>query len=71
MEDKLIKYFSRIMPLSNEEARAIAGTMRIKQYKKGTVLLREGQISAEAFFVLEGCVRQYFLVDGEERTTNF
>jgi hypothetical protein len=28
MEDKLIKYFSRIMPLSDEEARAIAGTMR-------------------------------------------
>jgi CRP-like cAMP-binding protein len=71
MEQKLIKYFSRIMPLSDEEASAIAGTMRIQQYKKGTILLREGQISAEAYFVLEGCVRQYFLVDGEEKTTNF
>lgn len=71
MDNKLIKYFSKIMPLSNEEARAIAGTMRIKEYPKGTVLLREGQISAEAYFVLEGCVRQYFLVDGEEKTTNF
>jgi CRP-like cAMP-binding protein len=71
MEQKLIQYFSRIMPLSDVEASAIAGTMRIQEYKKGTVLLREGQISAEAYFVLEGCVRQYFLVDGEEKTTNF
>ena len=45
--------------------------MVIKTFKKGTVLLREGQISKEAYFVLDGCVRQYFLVDGEERTINF
>jgi CRP-like cAMP-binding protein len=71
MQQKLLNYFSRIMPLSEEEARAIAATMEIRQYKKGTVLLREGQISSEAYFVLDGCVRQYYLVDGEERTKNF
>ncbi len=59
------------MPLSDEESRAIAETMCIQQYKKGTVLLKEGQISTEAYFVLEGCVRQYHLVDGEEKTNNF
>jgi CRP-like cAMP-binding protein len=71
MQQKLLNYFSRIMPLSEEEARAIAATMEIRQYKKGTMLLREGQISSEAYFVLDGCVRQYYLVDGEERTKNF
>ena len=25
----------------------------------------------EAYFVLQGCVRQYFLVNGEEKTNNF
>ncbi len=59
------------MPLSDEEAEAIAETMHVQQYKKGAILLREGQISAEAYFVLEGCVRQYYLVDGEEKTNNF
>ena len=59
------------MPLSPEEANAITATMNIQQYKKGTVLLKEGQISAEAYFVLEGCVRQFSLVDGDEKTTNF
>jgi CRP-like cAMP-binding protein len=71
MEDKLLKYFQRIMPLSQEEIEAIVETMTIKQYKKGTVLLKEGQISTEAYFVLEGCVRQYYLVEGDEKTANF
>ena len=71
MDDKLLKYFQRIMPLSPEEIEAIVETMTIKHYKKGTVLLNEGQISTEVFFVLEGCVRQYYLVDGDEKTNNF
>jgi CRP-like cAMP-binding protein len=45
--------------------------MRVETFPKGAVLLREGQISREAYFVLEGCVRQYSMHDGEEKTTNF
>jgi CRP-like cAMP-binding protein len=71
VEGKLLNYFSRISPLSQEEASAIAATMDIRPFKKGTILLREGEISAEAYFVVDGCVRQYVLVDGEEKTNNF
>lgn len=71
MDGKLLKYFQRIMPLSQEEMEAIVETMSIQQYKKGTVLLKEGQISTEVYFVLEGCVRQFYLVDGDEKTNNF
>jgi len=59
------------MPLSEEEIAAIVETMTIKQYPKGTVLLKEGQVSKEVYFVLEGCIRQYYLVDGDEKTNNF
>ncbi len=59
------------MPLSQEEIEAIVETMTITPYKKGTVLLKEGQISTEVYFVLEGCVRQYYLVGGVEKTHNF
>lgn len=59
------------MPLSEEEIIAIAETMSIRHYKKGTVLLKEGQTSTEVYFVLEGCVRQFYLVDGDEKTNNF
>lgn len=71
MRNKLVDYFAKIMPLTDEESTAIADSMLIKEFKKGTVLLEEGQISTEAYFVLNGCVRQYYLVDGEEKTNNF
>ncbi len=71
MHDKFVNYFSKISPLSDEEAQAIAENMCIKTYKKGDFLLKEGQISVETFFILDGCVREYKLVDGEEKTTNF
>ena len=71
MDNKLINYFNQIMPLTSEEITAISETMTIKSYKKGSILLREGETSSEAYFVLEGCVRQYYLVDGSEKTNNF
>lgn len=71
MNEKLIKYFQRIMPLSSEEIAGIVETMNIRHFKKGDILLKEGQISVEAYFVLEGCVRQYYVVDGDEKTNNF
>ncbi|MBL7899730.1 MAG: Crp/Fnr family transcriptional regulator [Crocinitomicaceae bacterium] len=71
MENKLIRYFNSILQLSDDEVKAISSTMTIKEFEKGTLLLREGEISSEAYFVLEGCVRQYYLVDGEEKTNNF
>lgn len=71
MEKKLIAYFLRIMPLSQAEIEAIVETTHIQFYPKGTILLQEGQISAEVYFVLEGCVRQYYMVEGDEKTNNF
>ena len=40
-------------------------------FKKGTVLLKEGQHSANSYFVLKGCIRKFYLLDGEERTIEF
>ena len=71
MHNKFIKYFSRISPLSAEESKAIEENMCIKTFKKGDFLLKEGQLSVDTYFVLEGCIREYILVDGEEKTTNF
>lgn len=59
------------MPLSDEEKEAITASMVVKNFRKGTVLLEEGKISTECYFVMEGCVRQYYIVDGEEVTNNF
>jgi CRP-like cAMP-binding protein len=71
MDIRLRDYFSKIMPLTEEEAGAIAETMTVQERKKGEVLLKEGQVSSEVYFVLEGCVRQYQMLDGDEKTSNF
>ena len=71
MENAYIKYFSRIRPLTEYEAKAILEDIDIIEYKKGTILLREGQISKDVYFVLKGCVRQFCLLDGDEINTDF
>lgn len=71
MSNRLIDYFKRISPLSAEEVAAIEKSMVVKTFPKNHLLLKEGQISAECYFVLKGCVRQYYLVDGDERTSEF
>ena len=43
MDYKLLKYFLKIQPLLENEIEAIDETMVIKHFKKGTVLLKEGQ----------------------------
>lgn len=71
MQNKFVEYFSRISPLTKEESEGIAESMQTKTYKKGDYLLKEGQISANTYFILEGCVREYVLTEAEEKTTNF
>ncbi|MFZ4797306.1 MAG: Crp/Fnr family transcriptional regulator [Bacteroidia bacterium] len=71
MHNKFVNYFSKVSTLSELEAKAIAENMCVKTFKKGNFLLKEGQISIDTYFVLEGCIREYIEMDGEEKTTNF
>jgi len=71
MGNKFVAYFSRISPLSLQESEAIANSMQTRTFLKGEYLLKEGQRSMSTYFILEGCVREYILMDGEEKTTNF
>lgn len=71
MIDKFVNYFSKISPLSDAEQKAIADSTVLRTFKKGDFLLKEGQVSVDTYFILEGCVREYILMDGEEKTTNF
>ena len=71
MANKFVEHFSRITPLSEEESKAITESMVVKTFNKGTLLLKEGQLSLDTYFVMEGCIREFILVDGEEKTTNF
>nr|WP_294862466.1 Crp/Fnr family transcriptional regulator [uncultured Fluviicola sp.] len=71
MDDKLLNHFRSIQQLSDEEIDAIDETLTVRSFKKGTLLLKEGQHSSDTYFVLEGIVRQYYITDGTEKTSDF
>lgn len=67
----LVDYMSQIAPINDAEIQMIFELITVKSHEKGKLLLREGQIGNTCYFVLQGCIRQYFLIDGEEKTTHF
>ena len=71
MEDLIIKYMSKYIPLSDEEVNIITQQNLIRHYKKNEVLLSEGEQATECYLVLSGCIRAYYLIDGEERNADF
>jgi CRP-like cAMP-binding protein len=71
MKEKILKYLSKYTVITEELEDIIAENTFIRSFKKGTILLKEGEISDECYFVLEGCIRSYFLKDGEEKTIEF
>lgn len=71
MENDIVKLISRFLILNEEESKAFTECIPVKMFKKGTMLLKEGQISRDSYFVIQGCVRKYYIIDGEERTTEF
>lgn len=71
MEHILVKMMAELTSLTEEEKQAIEQCMPIKSYDKGRLLLKEGQVAENAYFVIKGCIREYELRDGEERTTAF
>ena len=45
--------------------------MVIKKFAKGDIIVKEGCRNKDSFFILEGLIRRYKIIDGEEITTNF
>lgn len=71
MQDLLFHFISKYVTLTEEEKDAIVSLDLFHSVKKGTILLREGQKSQDGYFVLKGCIRTFYLIDGDERTTAF
>ncbi len=71
MQDILFDFLSKYVPLTAEEKNAIISLDIFRTVSKGAILLKEGQKSGESYFVLNGCIRTYYVIDGEEKTTAF
>lgn len=71
MKNILFDFISKYVSLTEEEQQAILALDIFRSVRKGTILLKEGQRSKESYFVLKGCIRTYYILDGEEKTTAF
>jgi CRP-like cAMP-binding protein len=71
MEKELFSFLAQYMTLTEEEKRTLIDLDIFRSFKKGTILLSEGQRSEEEYFVMQGCIRCYYVIDGEEKTTAF
>jgi CRP-like cAMP-binding protein len=68
---ELFEFLKGFPMLTGEEVQIIVDNSNIRFFKKGACLLREGQIASKCYLVLKGCVREYYLIDGEEKSTAF
>lgn len=71
MKEMLAQFISSFKKFDEKEINAIVEHTRMESFKKGTIIIKEGQICNKCYFVLKGCVRQYQLINGNEKTTGF
>lgn len=67
----LRSHISQFAPLTDADWELLAPHIIQKTLKKHELFSKEGRRANEVGFVLEGVFRQYYLVDGEEKTTWF
>lgn len=71
MVDLFMSRLKKYASLSKDEATYLTKHLVIKKYTKGDMIFSEGNIARSIYFVLEGCVRLFYNVDGVEKTAFF
>ena len=71
MDNYIIDYISQFIKLSEDEVQIISEQNLFRRYKKNEILLSEGQYAKDCYFIIKGCVRGYYIKDGEEFNTDF
>lgn len=71
LRSELLIFLSKLPSLTKEEVETLAENIPVRFFKKGTVLVKEGDICNKCYFVLKGCLRQYLIIDGDDKTTQF
>lgn len=62
---------AKLLDFSDDELAVIYSLNIFREYKKGTVLLKEGQFSELGYVVVKGCLKSYYMINYEEKITAF
>lgn len=71
MKDEFRAFISNFPFLNADETDIIVENTVLREFEKGKVLLKEGSVSKECYAVIRGCIREYYIKDGLEKTTAF
>ncbi|GAA0891637.1 Crp/Fnr family transcriptional regulator [Fulvivirga kasyanovii] len=53
-------------PLSKACQREFIASSKVSMFKRGEIVVRQGQFSKKAYLIVEGCSRAYYLKDGKD-----
>lgn len=69
---KILEFLSRYSDMDEDTLKEVVSGIPVKTFKKGDVLLRQGEEATHCIFVIAGCLRQYRIdEDGNEVTSEF
>jgi CRP-like cAMP-binding protein len=69
--DKLSLFFSNEFPFNKEGLEEFVNTFVIRSYKKGEIILENGNIDNELRFLDQGIIREYYATTDKEKNINF
>jgi CRP-like cAMP-binding protein len=70
-ETKLFDCLENIDFLDENEKKYIKELSSVSNFSKDSFIIKEGQYLNKCYTILKGCVKEYYLVNGEEKITHF
>lgn len=71
MKEHLRAFINSFQFLTPEEVEVVVEGTVLKNTHKGEYLLKEGEVSKECYAVIKGCIREFIIKDGVEKTVSF
>ncbi|QKX03897.1 Crp/Fnr family transcriptional regulator [Aquimarina sp. TRL1] len=71
MFDLFIQLINQYTLLNQKEIDLLKDTVSIRSYKKNEILFAEGKVATSMYFVLQGWVRLFYNVNGNDKTAFF
>jgi len=71
MYTSIRKHIEKFTDLTNEEWDLLLPHLEVRTLHKHQVFAEAGSVATDIGFVLEGMMRHYYTIDGEEKTTYF
>lgn len=71
MFDLFIENINTLAPLNITDIDHIKDCSKIQSYKRGENIITEGDVVRNVYFVLDGCIRLFYNVEGKDKTAFF